>query len=89
MWVDLWTAVMFLIRTIAFFNTWWDSNNLKKRELYFLVVKITLVGIVISAVATIALNWIEWGGTWAAFPGYPVLSWVLWAVVQVGTFYLI
>ena len=68
---------------------WHDASAIKKRSDYFLSVKITLVGLIISALLTIILNWIEWGGTFAAFPGYPVLSWVLWGVVQVFTWRLI
>merc|ERR1712071_276282 len=88
-WIDLWTSVMFLIRTIFYFRMWHDASTIKKRSDYFLSVKITLVGLVISAFLTIILNWIEWGGTFAAFPGYPLLSWVLWGVVQVFTWRLI
>ena len=84
-WVDLWTAFMFLFRTAFFFRMFWDSKTGKKRNDYFLCVKITFVGLLISALGTVILNWIEWGATFAAFPWWPFLAWVAWGVIQFFT----
>ena len=80
MWIDLWTGLMFALRAIFFVRMRLNDEDTRRKRDYFNVNKVTIFGIVASALITISLKWLEWGATMAAFPLWPVLCWIMWAV---------
>ena len=89
MWIDMWTAIMFTIRTVFFFVMKADENSTKTKRDYFEANKVTLFGLVMTGIATVLVKWLEWGATAAAFPLWPALSWIMWAGVQTINWFLI
>ena len=89
MWIDMWTAIMFTLRTVYFFLMRADDDSQKTRMHYYEVNKGTMFGLLITAILTVAIKWLEWGASWAAFPLWPFISWVLWAATQTLNWHLI
>ena len=89
MWIDMWTAIMFTIRTVFFFIMRADENSDKTKKDYFEVNKATVFGLIATAIATVVVKWVEWGSSAAAFPMWPAISWGLWAGCQVLNWFLI
>merc|ERR1719416_140908 len=89
MWIDMWTAIMFTIRTV-FFIMRADENSDKTKKDYFEVNKATVFGLIATALATVIVKWLEWGNfATAAFPLWPAISWALWTGTQVLNWFLL
>ena len=90
MWIDMWTAIMFTIRTVFFFIMRADENSDKTKKDYFEVNKATVFGLIATALATVIVKWLEWGNfATAAFPLWPAISWALWTGTQVLNWFLL
>ena len=88
-WIDMWTAIMFTLRAIFFFIMRAKGDSSKAKMQYYEVNKGTMFGLLVSAIVTVTIKWLEWGSTWAAFPRAPFISWVLWAACQTLNWFLI
>ena len=78
MWIDLWTAIMFTIRTVWYFLMVADDNSEQSKKDYYECNKITCFGLVATAITTIVCKWLEWGHV----PIWPLITWCLWAGFQ-------
>ena len=73
---------MFTLRTVYFFLMRADEDSQKTRMSYFEVNKGTMFGLILTAILTVCIKWLEWGASWAAFPMWPCISWILWVGCQ-------
>ena len=85
MWIDMWTAIMFTLRTVYYFLMVADEYSARTKKDYFEVNKVTVFGLILTGIATVLCKWLEFGG----FPLWPCLSWIMWACVNIGHFYVL
>ena len=85
MYIDLWTAIMFTIRTVWYFLMLAHDNSEKSKKAYYECNKITCFGLVATAFTTIVCKWLEWGH----IPIWPVITWCMWAALQVYHWFIL